>query len=80
MSAKALSAFLLQQMRKQGLSNIDVAKRAKISRQTWYNLLNADIKEVRLSTIISIAEVLGVLPLQLLDVYFEGRVSGSMRG
>ncbi|MDD5392607.1 MAG: helix-turn-helix transcriptional regulator [Thiothrix sp.] len=80
MSAQALSAFLLQQMRKQGLSNIDVAKRAKISRQTWYNLLNADIKEVRLSTIISIAEVLGVLPLQLLDVYFEGRVSGSVMG
>ncbi len=80
MSAQALSAFLLQQMRRQGLSNAEVAKRAKISRQTWYNLLNSDIKEIRLSTVMSVAEVLGVRPLQLLDVYFEGRVSGSTLG
>ena len=76
MSAQALSLFLLQQMRKQGLSNTQVAQQAEISRQTWYNLLNSDIKETKISTLIRVAEVLEVRPLQLLDVYFGGRVSG----
>ena len=77
MCRQALSLFLRQQMRKQGLSNTEIASRAGISRQTWYNLLNSEIKETRLSTLISVAEVLSVRPLQLLDVYFEGRVSGA---
>ncbi|MDX9989559.1 helix-turn-helix transcriptional regulator [Thiothrix unzii] len=76
MSAQALSLFLLQQMRKQGLSNTQVAQQAGISRQTWYNLLNSGIKETKISTLIRVAEVLEVRPLQLLDVYFGGRVSG----
>ena len=76
MSAQALSLFLLQRMRKQGLSNTQVAQQAGISRQTWYNLLNSDIKETKISTLIRVAEVLEVRPLQLLDVYFAGRVSG----
>ena len=76
MSAQALSLFLLQQMRKQGLSNTQVAQQAEISRQTWYNLLNSGIKETKISTLIRVAEVLEVRPLQLLDVYFGGRVSG----
>ncbi len=76
MCRQTLSLFLRQQMRKQGLSNTEIASRAGISRQTWYNLLNSDIKETKLSTLISIAEVLSVRPLHLLDVYFEGRVSG----
>ena len=76
MSAQALSLFLLQQMRKQGLSNTQVAQQAGISRQTWYNLLNSGIKETKISTLIRVAEVLEVCPLQLLDVYFGGRVSG----
>ncbi len=76
MSAQALSLFLLQQMRKQGLSNTQVAQQAGISRQTWYNLLNSGIKETKISTLIRVAEVLEVRPLELLDVYFGGRVSG----
>lgn len=77
MSAEALSLFLRQQMRKQGLSNTEVASRANISRQTWYNILNSEIKETRLSTLINVAEVLEIRPLQLLDVYFGGRISGE---
>ena len=76
MSAQALSLFLLQRMRKQGLSNTQVAQQAGISRQTWYNLLNSGIKETKISTLIRVAEVLEVRPLQLLDVFFGGRVSG----
>lgn len=75
MSAQALSLFLRQQMRRRGLSNTEVASRANISRQTWYNLLNSEIKETRLSTLVSVAEVLEVRPLYLLDIYFGGRVS-----
>lgn len=76
MAASELSLFLRQQMRRQGLSSTVIASRAGISRQTWYNILNANIKETRLSTLVSVAEVLNVRPLQLLDVYFDGRVSG----
>ncbi len=76
MAALELSLFLRQQMRRKGLSSTVIANRAGISRQTWYNILNANIKETRLSTLVSVAEVLDVRPLQLLDVYFDGRVSG----
>ncbi|QTR49011.1 helix-turn-helix domain-containing protein [Candidatus Thiothrix anitrata] len=75
MSAEALSLFLRKQMRHRGLSNTQVAQLAGISRQTWYNILNSEIKETKISTLIRVAEVLEVRPLQLLDVYFDGRVS-----
>jgi transcriptional regulator with XRE-family HTH domain len=75
MSAEALSLLLRKQMRHRGLSNTQVAQLAGISRQTWYNILNSEIKETKISTLIRVAEVLEVRPLQLLDVYFDGRVS-----
>lgn len=77
MSSKVMSAFLLQRMRALGFSNAALASRVGISRQTWYNILNADIKEIKLSTLINLAEVLEVRPVQLLDLYMDGRVSGT---
>ncbi len=77
MSSNVLSAFLLQRMRSLGFSNATVASRAGISRQTWYNILNANIKETKISTLISVAEVLQVRPVVLLDLYMGGRVSGD---
>jgi transcriptional regulator with XRE-family HTH domain len=57
-------------MQDRGLSNSEVAIQAGISRQTWYNLLNADIKEAKLSTIINIAKVFDVHPYDLMALYF----------
>lgn len=71
MSAQAVSAFLRRTMLRQGLNNSQVASRAGISRQTWYNLLNADIKEAKLSTIMNVAKALDVSPNVLTDIYFS---------
>lgn len=71
MSAQAVSAFLRRTMVRQGLNNSQVASRAGISRQTWYNLLNADIQEAKLSTIMSVAKALDVPPNVLTDIYFN---------
>lgn len=77
MGAESLTLFLRQQLRKQNLSSTEIAKRANISRQTWYNILNANIREVKLSTLISVGEALSVPPVKLLDIYFDGRVSAG---
>lgn len=71
MSAQALAQYLRSNMRTQGLSNSQVASKAGISRQTWYNLLNADIKEAKFSTLLSVCRVLKVHPMDLMDVYFD---------
>lgn len=73
MSAQLLSGYLREAMYRKGLTNSQIASQAKISRQTWYNLLNADIKEAKLSTIINVATALDVHPYQLMELYF-GRV------
>lgn len=70
MSAQALSRFLRKRMRLQGLNNSQLALKAGISRQTWYGLLNADIKEAKLSTLMQIAVVLQVHPMEMMSVYF----------
>ncbi len=70
MSAQSLAFFLRRRMSLQGLSNSEVAAKAGISRQTWYSLLNADIKEAKLSTLIQIAVVLKIHPMEMLGVYF----------
>lgn len=62
-------------MRRKGLSNSEVAIRAGISRQTWYNLLNAEIKEAKISTIINVAKVFDLHPYELMALYF-GKQNG----
>ncbi|TXH75718.1 MAG: XRE family transcriptional regulator [Thiothrix sp.] len=71
MSAQKLSFFLRKQMHLQGLSNSQVALKAGISRQTWYGLLNADIKQAKISTLLQVAAVLKVPPLELFKIYFS---------
>lgn len=71
MSAQKLSFFLRKQMHLQGLSNSQVALKAGISRQTWYGLLNADIKQAKISTLLQVAVVLKVPPLELFKIYFS---------
>jgi transcriptional regulator with XRE-family HTH domain len=71
MSAMDLSNYLRQQMVQLGLSNTDVASRANISRLTWYRLLNGDIAEAKISTLVGIAKALNLHLYQLLSTRFD---------
>ena len=71
MSKLSLAQFLNTQMEELGLNNSAVAKRAKISRQTWYRLLNADVEEAKVSTLIRVAEALNTHVIYLLRLYFS---------
>ncbi len=71
MSAKNLADYLNQRVVMLGLSKSEAARRADISRQTWYRLLGAEITDVKLSTVLRLAEALETPPMQLLRIYFE---------
>ena len=78
MSALSLSHFLRERMAVLRISNTDAAKRANISRPTWYRLLNADISEAKLTTIVKLAAALETHPMVLLRLYFtESTFSAS---
>ena len=71
MSSLSLAKFLRQRMVLLKLTNTEVAKRAKISRPTWYALLNAEIGEARLTTMVNLASALETHPMVLLRLYFS---------
>lgn len=73
MSAEDLARFLRRRMGEMKLTNSDVAARANIARQSWYRLLNAEIEEAKLSTLVRLAEALGVSVMVLLQLYYRGR-------
>lgn len=70
MSAKDLASYLEQRVRNLGLSKSEAARRADVSRQTWYRLLNAEINDAKLSTLIRLSEALETTPLHVLRIYF----------
>ncbi len=71
MSATDLSTFLRQRAKTMGLSAIVIAKKAGISRQTWYRLINSDVKKARLETLERVAEVLQVHLVELSALYTQ---------
>ena len=77
MSAKNLADYLNQRVVMLGLSKSEAARRADISRQTWYRLLGAEITDVKLSTILHLAEALETPPMHLLHLYFEEGVAAT---
>lgn len=60
MSAIELSNFLKQRANALNFSVTAISKKAGISRQTWYRLINADIKQIRIETLNRVAEALQV--------------------
>lgn len=58
MSAEDLALFLRQKMGEKKTTNMDMVRLTKISRRTWYRLVNADIEEAKLSTLIKLANAL----------------------
>jgi transcriptional regulator with XRE-family HTH domain len=74
MSSIDLAQYMQERMKTLHLTATSAAGQSGISRQTWHKLLNADIEEARLSTLIRVADVLKVHPLNMLRIYFHGKV------
>ncbi|WMP15874.1 helix-turn-helix domain-containing protein [Thiothrix lacustris] len=79
MSAKDLADYLGQRVARLGISKSEVARRADISRQTWYRLLSEDITDAKLSTMVRLAEALETTPMFLLNIYFGEETSEDTR-
>ena len=75
MSAKDLANYLESRVAMLGMSKSETARRADISRQTWYRFLSGDVNDAKLSTMIRLADALETTPMQLLRLYFEGTAS-----
>lgn len=69
MSAIDLSSFLRERTTSLGLSAMDVVKKTGISRQTWYRLVNGNVKKLRLDTLECVADVLQVNAVELSYLY-----------
>lgn len=84
MSAIEFSEHLSALIADSGLSKKEIAARAGISRTNLYNILNGQVSEARLSTLISLSSVVGVHPVDLIRIYFKGfgarRSSASQKG
>lgn len=71
MAALDLADYLRQQMEKSGISVTELARRSKLSRQSIYNMLNAELEQARLTTFIQLANALRIHPLDLMRVFFS---------
>lgn len=75
MSAIDVSRFLKKRADELELSVTAIAKQANISRQTWYRLINAQVQQARISTLIQIADVLQTHLIELSYLYSQKHTS-----
>ncbi len=71
MAATDVAEYIKRQLEHSNLNVSEFARRAKLSRQGVYNILNAEFGQARLTTFIQIASALKVHPLDLLRVFFN---------
>lgn len=71
MSSAQLTAFIEQRVAVLGLSKTALAKQAKISRAALYKILDGEVQEAKLSTLIRLAAALDCHPLDLLRPLFS---------
>lgn len=71
MVAMRFSTSLNELIEQSNLTKTQLAERAGISRASLYNLLNGDVAESKLSTIIRLSSALGVHPLDIMHPYFK---------
>lgn len=71
MASTDLSEYVKKHLEKSGMSLAEFARRAKLSRQSVYNILNSELEQARLSTFIQIANALKIHPMDLLRVFFS---------
>ena len=72
MSALDVAYYIKQRSKCLNLSTATAARLSGLSRQTWHKLLNAEIEEARLSTLVRVSETLHILPTVLIGLYFNG--------
>ena len=72
MSAFDVANYLKQRIKVLNLTTATAARLSGLSRQTWHKLLNAEVEEARLSTLVRVAETLHTLPAFLIALYFNG--------
>jgi len=65
------SALLLGLAKQSGMSKRAIAERANISRTAFYSILNGQVGEAKLSTIVHLAQALDIPPVELLKPYFN---------
>jgi DNA-binding phage protein len=68
---ESLDSYIRNRTNELGLNLTEVCRRAKISRQTLYTLNQVPHKLPALQTVVSLAEVLHVHPLRLLQLVFD---------
>ena len=71
MSAEDLSRCLREKMGQQRTNNTEMARQANISRRTWYRLLDSDIEESKMSTLLKLSKVLDISITELIHIYFK---------
>lgn len=71
MSAIELAEFLKQRASALKLSVTMISNKAGISRQTWYRLVNADVRQARVETLVRVADVLQVNLVELSSLYSQ---------
>lgn len=70
MSADDLGRFVVQQSTKLGLSRTDLARRAGVSRQTLNKIINGEIADPTIGTVVGLARALQVATLYLLRLFY----------
>lgn len=80
MADQNLQAYVEERSAHLGLSRTEVCRRAGISRQTLLTITAADARLPTLNTVISLARVLQVHPIRLLQIICDAHVPPSMRG
>ncbi|MEZ5449835.1 MAG: helix-turn-helix transcriptional regulator [Thiolinea sp.] len=70
MSAIQVAELLRRRAFESQLSHTEISRKAHISRQTWYRLLNAEVGEAKLSTVVGVCRVLNIDPVDVMGVYF----------
>lgn len=71
MSANDVAAFLRERAEASNMTYTDISRRANISRQTWYKLINAQVAEAKLSTVARVCDVLHIDPREIMAIYFN---------
>ncbi len=73
MSALDLAGYLQKRLKELGLTTVAAAERSGLSRQTWHKLMRAEIDEIKLSTLVRVANTLETHVLSMLELYFHGK-------
>ena len=71
MTTTSFANYIREHIEKQELNISSTAVRAKISRQALHKILNGDIKQARLTTLIQLSHALNLHPLEFFRKYFE---------